>query len=150
MSAARTVNELTLGGAVALDRRRDKLGLDELTEMAQQFQVAISGSASSAVAWRTVELVFDIEFMGATEQRYSNLVRPHFNCGVVLESGLVIVHAHVSAWGLNDLGFYEGADVKIAVFDPDGGPTSFEGFVDLTFQGYGAPMEVQSEDLSVG
>lgn len=149
MTIEQTVGELTLGGAVALDARRAKLGVDELTDLAQQFQIEIEGMAGEEFAWSTMALVFDVEFMGATEQRYSNLVRPTFSYGAILTAGPALVCAHVSEWAINDLGFYEGATVMVGILDP-GGPTPVNGHIDLTFEGYGALREVESEDLSVG
>ena len=147
----RTIEHLTHGAALALDRRRAQLGYDQLGELEQQFQIAIRGRAQTRLTTQKITLDFDVEFYNATEQRDVPFTVPTFSWGVVLDetSNFVIVNAAVTKWNIDDRHAIVGADVTLASYVPSTADLSFSGYVHLVFQGYGAPAE-NDQILDVG
>lgn len=122
--------------------------LDKLDEIEQQIQMEVTGSVGGTLASQSVDLVFDVEFIDATYQRYSNLVEPLFNYGAKLDSGLLLLQAVVTAYALDSRGIITGATVAILACNPGGSTTNFAGRVDLSWQGYGCvPNEPLDPDF---
>lgn len=133
---------ITLGAITRSVVRGDPLpvdtSLDELGEIEQQIQVAITGEAAATIAWATVDVTFDVEFLDATDQRYSNLTEPQFTHGTVLTTTEpVVISACVVLWSRDDRGVIVGATVAIGAHNP-GATTGYTGTAHLTFQGYGS------------
>lgn len=147
----RSIRALTIDTVRALDERRHMLGLDALGELEQQFQLPIEGSAGEVLAFFEVPVQFDVEFYNAPEQRMSPYTLPQFTYGTVITSEQpVLVTACVRRWDLDDAETVKGALVAVGVCSP--GTTveiPFVGYVHLTFQGYGAPVE-NFADLDTG
>lgn len=124
--------------------------LDDLGELEQQFQVAISGDAAEAIAWTTTDVTFDVEFLDATDQRYSNLTEPQFTHGAVLTSTTpVVIAACVTLWVTDDRGVIVGATVAVGACNPGSTTTAFTGAIHLSFQGFGSlPNEPADPDFA--
>ena len=149
-SLERANRGVRISAPLALDKRRAMLGYDQLQEIEHQFQIPISGNSGNVVAFATTSLTFDVDFFDAPEQRDSALSVPHFTFGAYIEGADIMVSAHVKAWNIDERGAIVGADVTIGVCSP--GLTSsvaYEGYVHLTFQGYGAVSE-NADILDVG
>lgn len=146
----RAQREVRISSPLALDARRKALGYDALQEIEHQFQVPISGVAGGTAGYAATTLEFDVDFFDAPEQRDSSLSVPHFSFGAYVTGADVMVSCCVTAWNIDDRGAIVGADVSIGVCSP-GRTTSlaYEGYVHLTFQGYGALSE-NIETLDVG
>lgn len=140
---SRGVHAITTGFPLALEQRRKRLALDQLGELILQFQLAIKGTAAPAIAWDLVELQFDAGFYNATEQRDSPYVVPTFWHGAQLNTPIpVIISAVVMSWTYSPDGdSIIGAKVNIGALNPSRVLAPYEGFVHLTFQGYGAVSE---------
>jgi hypothetical protein len=138
-AVSRAVKSIHAEPVVALDKRREMLGYDQLTETEEQYQLPISGTASDVIAWTEREVSFGTAFIDASDMRDSNLVVPHFTFGVMLESEPVAVTAVVREW-LEQNDTVVGARVSVGAYSP-GSTVDFRGYVHLTFQGFGAPVE---------
>lgn len=147
-SLQRSMVRLTVGVARSMrarERRDREMGL---AEMEEQFQVEISGNATTGLVWASQELSFDCSFHYAPGQRDSELDRPQFWFGAVV-SPAVLVTAVVTAWTVDeDTGATIGATVAIGVMAA--GPGAYAGHVHLTFQGYGALIEEDTVDAVTG
>lgn len=148
---ARVSSQFTTEPVVALDRRREELGYDALGEVEQQFQLPITGHASEYIAWTDVEILFDVEFYNAPNQRNVPYSVPQFLTGGVVESNEpVVVTAVVRQWlrKPDDADTIVGARVSVSVqAPPEVGYENqlrvvpYRGYVHVAFQGFGAPGE---------
>ena len=145
---------ITLGAITRSVVRGDTLPadttLDELGEIEQQFQIAISGEAAGNIAWSTVDITFDVEFLDATEQRYSNLTTPLFTCGSELTTAdPVVISSQVLLWARDDRDVITGATVAIGAHSPGSTTIAYAGYAHLKFEGYGStPNEPSDPDFS--
>lgn len=145
---------ITLGAITRSVVRGDILpvdtSLDELGEIEQQLHVAITGEAGANIAWANLDVTFDVEFLDAVEQRYSNLTEPLFTYGASMTTAdPVVVSACLLLWATDDRGVITGATVAIGVHSP--GPTTFAytGKAHLKFEGFGSiPNEPADPDFS--
>lgn len=145
---------ITIGAIDRAVTRGDVLppdtSLDELGEIEQHLQIEISGNAGGDIAWGYPDVTFDVEFLDATDQRYSNLTTPQFTFGSeITSSEPVVVTACLRAWIRDDRDVIVGATVAIGAHNP--GPTTigYEGAAHLTFAGFGSlPNEPADPDLS--
>lgn len=120
-------------------RRRE---LERLQEIEQQIQLAISGTATAVIAWQETTIELDVGFVNAKYQRYSNLLRPHFNYGVVSGDAIVVAARVVTFTDIEGRGLVlDGVTVAVGVFAPQPAAVPYTATVDLTFQGYGAPPQ---------
>lgn len=144
----RVMRSLTIGpvhDTDARERRARDLGLSEIDE---QFQLPIAGDAGSVIAWDSVTVSFDHPFHYAPGQRDSDLDVPQFTYGAVIESGSpVIVSACVTGWIRDeDDDAVKGAVVQVGAHLPGTSEAvHYGGFVHVTFQGYGALQEDETE-----
>jgi hypothetical protein len=147
----RSIQALTIDTTRHLEARREMLGFDALGEIEQQFQLPMEGSAGEVIGWFEIKLKFDVEFYNAPNRRMSPYTLPHFTYGSVIESAEpVLVVACVREWDINDVDTVSGAKVAIGTCNPGTSQaTPFEGYMHLTFQGYGAPGE-NNTDVDVG
>lgn len=150
-SVERAIKAGSLHNILDLDKRRAALGYDQMQEIEHQFQIAIEGTATTNLTWSTFDLPFDVEFYFAPQQRDSPLVVPHFTYGsavtgtttdVTNPDGLIGIMASIVGWAQDAREAIAGARVGVGVLC--GGPTvdttvDFDGYLHLTFQGFGAP-----------
>lgn len=122
------------------DPPEDDDTLDALGEIEQQFQIAISGTATTTIGWESVDLTFDVEFLDATDQRYSNLTVPHVKQGQAVTSITpVVVTLNVGEWTRDDRDVIVGCVLDVGVSaGPGGTPAVYTGYAHLTLQGYGS------------
>lgn len=157
-AVSRAVRGLTVEPAQALDKRREQIGVDALSERDQQIRLPIDGRATENLTWGEIDIDFDLEFYNATEQRDVPYTLPHFTYGVVIPEGEpVLVFVAVRSWKQReDDDTVSGCRVAVGIMDPnffgtvDGNVppqdrpvigTPFAGWIDLNFQGYGALAE---------
>lgn len=151
-SLQRTLTRMTIGVARELEARKKQNEYAALTEREQQFKVPISGIASFRAAWAEVELAFDIEFVIATGQRQSPFTEPLITFGYELTNYIepVAVVAHKKRWKKNDRLDVTGCTIAIGAWVPNDltdDLTPWRGFLHVSVQGYGAPVET---DFDVG
>lgn len=157
---ARAQRQVRISSPVALDKRREQLGYDALSEIEQQFQLPISGLATGLMSFTSTTVDFDVEFFDAPEQRDSSLAFPHFTYGTFIDIGLgqptsprgaVLVTAVVQDWVTDVRGAFTGAQLDIGACLPGlvNGSIRYTGYIHLTFQGYGALKE-NIPELDVG
>lgn len=136
---------LTIGVVQAMDRFFTEKALEALREVDEQFKIAISGRAEEFPVWDQVDIKFGTTFVDATGQRDSPFDRPHFTYGAEITSGKPVgVMATVMKWKVNEKAETIAARVAVGVVATDLS-TKFEGLVHLTFQGYGAPVDVYGD-----
>lgn len=143
---SRVMRGLTIGvvrETDARDKRAKALGLNEIEE---QFQIPVGGAAGTSVSMEAVELTFDYPFYFAPGMRDSDFDVPQMTYGAQLD-GAVIYSVAVLGWDRDVADeSVKGATVGISVCAP--GTTegvSFGGFVHVTFQGFGALLEDETE-----
>jgi hypothetical protein len=144
----RVLAGLTIGvvrGKESADTRRREMSLGETM---LQFQVPINGEGGTQVATDSFDLDFDTPFHFAPGQRDSDFDTPQYTAGVQLDGGAgVNVDVHVRAWKRDpDTDAVTGATVEVSTVAPGTlEPVPFNGLCHLTFQGYGALHEDESE-----
>lgn len=150
-SIDRAITAGSVHNILNLDKMRAAVGYDQLQEIEHQFQIAIEGTATTNLTWEVFDLAFDVEFFFAPQQRDSPLTVPHFTYGASVTgettdtanpNGVVGVLASVIGWSQDDRTAITGSKLAVGVFC--GGPSSdttvdFDGYLHLTFQGFGAP-----------
>lgn len=114
----------------------DPESLDAFGEIEQMIQIEVSGTATAAIVWTTVDVTFDVDFLDANDQRYSNLEEPHFTFGSK-SAGNVMLAARVAEYAVDDRGVIAGATIAVGAVNPGGSSIDYEGRVDLSFQGWG-------------
>lgn len=147
-AVGRAVAALSLGAVRETQRREARRRNMGLEEMDLQFQVAISGDAGTQADWDTFSIDFDFPFYYAPGNRDSDLDRPHFTFGAVVEDGSpVVVSACVTGWQLNEeTQGVTGATVAVCAVAPGTSqPVSFGGYVHLNFQGYAGVAEDETD-----
>lgn len=145
-SARRAVQGMTLGVIKATRAREERNQQMGYAEVDLQYQVPISGTANTGIAFTTITLSFEIDFFYAPGQRNNDLERPHLTVGG--ESDVPIgLTAVVTAWEEDpDNGAIRGATVAIGVIAATSTP--FTGTAHLNFQGYGAQTEDDTDLIS--
>lgn len=144
----RAMSEITLQ-AVQSTRERDardyQMGLGEHEE---QFQIPLTGTAGRTPGFAEIEIGFDHHFFYAPAQRDSDLDRPHFTFGSECAEP-VIIQACVKEWNIRESnGAIRGATLRVSVMAA--GTVAFEDAVlNVTFQGFAALDEVETEDLEI-
>jgi hypothetical protein len=158
----RSISKLAHGIAQEIRSTEQRRKDGALVECVEQFQISVSGTASDYPGWLELELNFNQRFTIGTGNRESNLQRPHFHSsfelttgqsqnatviesapGGVTRSDPVIFHAVVTEWVLDDMAMVSGCKLKLGAVAP-GDTVVFQGFVHVSFQGLGAP--IQDED----
>lgn len=152
----RAVADLSVKAVVDLEKRRAAVGLDALSEVDNQFQVEVVGTAVPTWGFIDLAVPFDVGFVMAREQRDSALTMPQFSYGAVLtldppEDG-VAVSVVVIGWDIDpDIRSYIGATVRLGFVSIQDGGVSFSGHIHLTFQGFGAALEDNyASDIDTG
>lgn len=146
-ASTRALLEITIGATKSMQARQARDAQMGLNELELQFQVKISGTATSGLAWGEVmEIPFDFPLHYAPGQRDSELVRPHFWYGVEITTATpVLATAVVTEWLTDeDNGATIGANVQMGVI----GAGDYAAVMHLTFQGFGALAEGEAfEDV---
>lgn len=159
-SLARSIRRLAIGVVRDTDARKTGRTANGFAEREEQFQIAISGTATDYPLWTPVTVNFDTAFTVATGRRDSMLQRPQLSTGFELTSvkrfndldayepvsAGVMFSAIVREWGF-DQGSYtlNAATVLIGAVAP-GDELLFSGFVHLTFQAFGVPRDDQPDE----
>jgi hypothetical protein len=155
-STARALADLTIGVAKSMQARTERVAEVALQETTQQYQLAIEGTATTTIAWSSVDLLLDYECYAAPGQRDSDLERPQFYFGAdvapededAAAAAPVGVLAVVTRWVTNESnGATVGARVAIGVVSNVSVP--FSGVAHLSFQGFTAlnPVEDDFPDM---
>lgn len=144
----RVLQGITIGVVQEQHRRAESAAELGLREIEGQFQFDISGQAGTTIAWDESDCSFDYPFYYAPGMRDSDLETPHMTYGAIIESATpVAVVACVREWKQDPTDdSYIGATVAIGVFSP-GAEAAIEygGAVHVSFQGYGALLEDETE-----
>lgn len=158
---ARTMTRIARDGVVDLEKQRAAKGFDELGELEQQFQLPLDARVGTDAVVVDFAVEFDVYFFEAQEQRDSPLTVPQFHSGAVLrvtddndaDGGGVAYSIVVTDWVEDDRAAYIGAKLRLTLWRPPGAPAAInvEGYLHLSFQGYGAPSEDDdSPDIDTG
>lgn len=134
---------LTLEPIEGVNRRQARKAWDKLGEIEQQIRLAVSGTADELPAWAGVTIEFDVEFVNAIHQRYSNLTTPIFTFGIEqthVGSPVFLTAMVRGPWTIDDRDVISGCTLVVGCVNP-GEALAFTGFIDCAFQGYGAPAE---------
>lgn len=146
-SLQRSLAYLTLGAVRDIERARAAVASSKLQEGFQQFQIPVMGTANYGVLWAKLKLEFDFIFFAATGQRDSPYDRPQFSYGYVVEAAddkAPVVPVFVSCavqYIDTDDGATRGCWLHVGVLSPTAEARPFEGYLHVTFQGWGAPSD---------
>jgi hypothetical protein len=156
---ARSIRRLAIGVVRDVETRRTGRAANTVDEREEQFQIAISGTATDYPFWQAVELPLLTAFTIATGSRDSTLQRPQASFGYELTavqrindenvwepvSDGVILSAAVRDYHFDAAHAIDRVTVLLAAIAP-GDELQFTGFVHVTFQGFGAPRETQPDE----
>lgn len=152
---SRSVLRLATTAATNAQVKSSREALSLVGDRAEQFQIKVSGKASDFPAWQITALIFDQTFSVATGNRMSLLTRPQVSTGYEISTVAteappavdgtvptvgVVLTAGVREWLFDDAGNIRGARVQIGATAP-GDNVAFNGFVHITFHGFGALTE---------
>jgi hypothetical protein len=146
----RSLSRMTLGVVRRVREVEAASSHLKLTEREEQFQIPIQGTAYQGIVWIKKPITFETRFFGATGQRDSELERPQVSYGYVIdptdpsEPTAPLVVSLACEFRSDDREATYAAVVHIGVHSPTPDPVDFEGYVHLTFQGWGAPIEDES------
>lgn len=131
---------ITLGTVTDLRKAEERAAQDGLIEREEQFQIGFSGVAEEFLDWQTVEVKFGTLFVDATGQRDSELTKPHFTYGALIETGVPVgIMACVMEWNTTARNETIGCTLAIGVAASDR-TVKFRGSLHATFQGFGQPL----------
>lgn len=144
----RVMQGLSIGTVQETTRRAEKARELGLREIEVQFQIPVAGSAGTVIEWDSSSCDFDYPFYYAPGARDSDLDTPQMLYGAVIESGSpVVLTACVTAWKQDESDdSYIGATLAIGAYSPGvAEAVSFGGSLHVSFQGYGALLEDETE-----
>lgn len=151
----RAVTGLAIGVHREVARRRERDRDGEPAERTEQWQIDLTGRATSTPGTAVVELDFQHAFLTAIARRMSQLDRPHFHSGFELtvvndvagnpSATPPMMSAAVVKWDLDGGMNITGASVAITAHAPVGDLT-FRGVAHLSFQGYGVVRDSQPDE----
>lgn len=141
---ARSLQAMTFGAIRASDVRRADYERDRLGEIDQQFQLPISGTATTEPQFAEVTVDFAAPFIDAYDERQSPYSDPTFTFGLHVPTAEVFFSVLLRTWVLKDE-FYRGATIAVAAWSPNAS-AKFSGFVHLNFQGYGTPYDDEADE----
>lgn len=143
----RTLDALTVGLVRGTKARDKQLAYAAGVEMEQQVRVPLSGEAGNGWGFVDRDVNWPYPFIWAPGQRGATYATPHFSYGVVhgqQTQQLIVIHAQVVKWNINDSSWVLGATVRFAASAPqlEGEElVSYSAMAHLTFQGMGAETE---------
>lgn len=117
-------------------------------DVAQQVQVEVNGRVGQEPVVQTVEVKFPMPLLNrVAPNQHNNTPNPTFASGVeIVTGGLVILQAQLQSWTEDDSSFIVGARMKLIAFSPNAHRRRrYSAVVHLTFFGYGAPVEDDTE-----
>lgn len=138
----RSLRALTLGTLQAYSARQADYDANGLGEVDQQFQIDVSGTATTESKWQELDVIFDSPFVQSPyEDRQEALPfeMPLFTYGVVVTKGSrLVVICNVIQWHA-DGDYVGGAKLEVGVFRPagGGGVGEFKAQLHLNFEGWG-------------
>lgn len=147
----RSLAAMTIGTIRRYRERAAAVAHVRLREREQQFQLPIAGTAFQGIVWTKRRVTFDTVFFGATGERDSEFEKPQVNYGFVIDPGddkdpvLPIIPTLAVEWLTDDQEATYGCVLHIGVHSPTVDPVDFSGYLHVTFQGWGAPREDESE-----
>ena len=144
----RGLSALTVGMAQSQDDFEASLLATEASDMSQVVQLHASGIAQTEPVWTEGEVQLPYPFIQHIDdtQTDSGLAMPHFASGVELQSdGFVLLDAQVRTWIYSEEGWITGARVRVAAWAPGGAGVQYVAVVHLTFTGFAAPSDDESE-----
>lgn len=156
---ARSIRKLAIGTVRDLEVRRGQRTTGALDEREEQYQIAVSGTATDYPLWTPAELPLDTAFSIATGTRESSLQRPQVSFGYELTAVQrqndelvwepvtdgVILSAVVRDWHFDVAYAIDKLTVLIGAIAP-GDELMFSGFVHVTLQGFGTPRDTQPDE----
>lgn len=143
----RSLAALTIGEPKAYIERESELYDLRAMDMAQHVIAPFSGNVLRQPLWTTLRIAFPNPFIMAMDpgKTDSTVRHPHFTSGVECRAP-IIVHANLTGWASDDRDFFTGASLNVGVYAPNAPKrVSFEGQLHLTFFGYAAPEEDDSQ-----
>lgn len=145
----RSLAALTLGAAQAQAERETALATLDASDMSQVVQLQANGKAGVTPIWieRQVALPYPFVHQIDPTRADSGLSTPHFATGIeLLTDGHVLIDAQVRAWIHDERDWITAAKVRVSAWAPQAAkPVTFSAVVHLTFSGYAAPSEDESE-----
>lgn len=144
----RSIGAMTIGVVKSTREFEEERKRQSLRELEAQYQEQVSGTVGNVTAEATLMLTFETPFYFSPGTRDSDLDVPQFSSGITeLSVSGVIIQANVSKWVRDeDTDAVTGAAIVIAAVAPGiDDPLDFAAVVHLTFQGYSAPVEDESE-----
>lgn len=136
--------------AVAEQRAHDKL-ISEVSafDMTQQIHLKVKGKIGRTPVITEVDVNFPYPFLMkvARSQTEGTKDRPHFGVGIEMATDHhITVEAHVRRWIENDSMFITGAQIRVMSVAPYAEKlTPYSAIVHLSFSGYAAPTEGDTE-----
>lgn len=98
----RTLQSIQIGTALALSSKRGRDDELDMHDIDLQYQLPISGVATSIIGWGQIALEFEWQFHYAPANRDSRLVWPNFTYGAYIPGSPVGVLACVTDWMIDD------------------------------------------------
>lgn len=145
----RVLDGLTVGLLTDKAARDRQLEHSAGREIEQQVRCLIQGELGNAWSHVDREVFWPYPFIWAPAQRGVPYKTPHFSYGIEMRTGtqaLVVVHAHILKWVVNDSSLVEGATIRFAASAPTSTSAhAFSAVAHLTFQGYAAETEEGEE-----
>src|ERR1700752_927726 len=144
----RSLANMRIGVAASIKGRASRLRDTYQGEYENQVHVPMSGNAPTTWGFGDKTVIFNMPMFGARTQRMVPFEQPHFTYGIEFEQSggtLVVIHAAVMGWTINESGWYTGATVRFGVIAPIAGAT-YKAIAHLSFQGYGCIPEQQEFD----
>lgn len=147
----RSIAAMTIALHKAVEQKDARTSPYRMTEREVQYQIKLAGSAAAQPAETSVPVTFDVTFLADTgAQRDSSLNVPQIRVGWEFRTAPpgLIAYAHATDWDYDDLGAVQGVTMTLGVYAPlqatDSAP--FDGVCHLSFQGYGAPIDNDTDD----
>lgn len=145
----RVLDSLTVGLLTDKAARDRQLEHSAAREVEQQVRCGIQGELGNGWSHVDRDVYWTLPFIWAPAQREAPYKTPHFSYGIEMRTGtqaLVVVHAHVLKWIVNNSSLVEGATIRFAASAPTSSSAlAFSAVAHLTFQGYAAETEEGEE-----
>lgn len=144
---------LVVGEPQAAEEREAALFGDRAMDMAMCLHSKLLGEVKDKPVYTDLPVTFPYPFIMAADPTHGdgNLDKPTFSVGVELESGPdVMVWVSVRQWEQDDRDFWTGCTLRVGAWLPDSPvKRKFTGTLHLTFIGYGAPTEDDTEEAMI-
>lgn len=146
----RSLAALAIEGPNAqIDRDRELYPLQG-SDMAQHIQVEVNGRVGADPQWSDMQVYFPVPFMGHIDATRSegSVEDPQMTYGVMMTTRApIILQPQLTGYIQDETEAYTGATLQVLAWRPDGAKrTSFSAKIHLTFFGWGAPSEDESQE----